>query len=147
MFKRILVATDGSTRSNHALKAAARFAKTFDASLTIFHAIPEYRMPYYPESAVYDWPSEAQYIKDSVKEAAKLLGKARALVAKYGVKATVAYTHSDAPSEALIKAARKVRADVIVMASHGRKGLERLLLGSETQKVLTHSKLPVLVVR
>ncbi len=147
MFRRILVSTDGSPRSSRAIQSAAVLARTCGASLAIFHAIPAYRTPYSFEGMSLVWPSETQYLKDSNREAARLLAKARALAAKHRVTATTMQAHTIDTSVAIVIAARKVRADVVVMASHGRKGLERLLLGSETQKVLARTKIPVLVVR
>jgi nucleotide-binding universal stress UspA family protein len=73
--------------------------------------------------------------------------KARALAAKEGVAATTAHAHDDETASAVVAAASKTKADLIVMASHGRKGLEKLLIGSETQRVLARTKIPVLVVR
>ncbi len=147
MFRRILVSTDGSARSDRAVKSAALLAQCCGASLTIFHAIPAYRTPYYVEGMGFAWPSETQYVKGADREAAKLLRKARSLTANLGVEAKTRQSHSAEISQAIVAAAGKARADLIVMASHGRKGLDRLLLGSETQKVLTRTKIPVLVVR
>ena len=147
MFRRIVVSTDGSPHSNRAIKSAAALARICGASLTIFHAIPAYRMPYYAEGMSFAWPSETQYLKGADRETAKLLARARALAAKQGVAATTAQVHSADTSMAIVAAAGKARADLIVMASHGRKGLQKLLLGSETQKVLARTRIPVLVVR
>jgi nucleotide-binding universal stress UspA family protein len=147
MFRRILVSTDGTTRSARAVRTAAALARTCGASLTIFHAIPAYRTPYYPEGVGFDWPPESQYLKDSAQEAQKLLAKARALAAKEGVAATTAHVHDDETATAIVAAAAKAKCDLVVMASHGRKGLEKLLIGSETQRVLARTKIPVLVVR
>lgn len=147
MFRRILVSTDGSPRSNRAIRSAAALARTCGASLTIFHAIPAYRTPYYAEGMSFAWPSETQYLKGTDREAGKLLARARALASKQGVVATTAQVHSSDTSQAIVAAAGKARADLVVMASHGRKGLQKLLLGSETQKVLARTRIPVLVVR
>ena len=147
MFRRIFVATDGSSRSNRAIRAAAALACSGGASLTIFHVVPAYRIPYYVEGMSFAWPSEVQYQKGADREAARLLRRARALAAKLGVAATTIQVHGADTSQAIVAAAGKARADLIVLASHGRKGLDRLLLGSETQKVLARSKIPVLIVR
>ena len=147
MFKSILVATDGTARSNHAVKAAAALAKDLGSTLTLFHATRTYHSLYYPDGAGFAWPPEKQFLKEASAGADKVLASASALAARQGVKAATAHASSDAPADALIAAAKKVKADLIVMASHGRKGLDKLLMGSETQKVLAHSKLPVLVVR
>ena len=147
MFRRILVPTDGSVHSSRAVKSAARLARTCRASLTIFHAIPPYRTPYVVEGMNTAWPSEAQYLKSMDGQARKIIARARAIASRNGVTARTAQTYDDDTSRAIIAAARKTRAGLIVMASHGRRGLEKLLLGSETQKVLARTKLPVLVVR
>ena len=147
MFRRILVSTDGSPRSNRAIKSAAALARSCGASLTIFHAIPVYRTLYYGEGMTFAWPSETQYLKVAGRTTAKLFARARALAAKQGIAAVTMQAHNVDTSLAIVTAAGKARADLVVMASHGRKGLQKLLLGSETQKVLARTRIPVLVVR
>lgn len=147
MFRRILVSTDGSARSNRAVKSAAMLARSCGASLTIFHAIQAYRTPYFVEGMSFAWPSETVYGQTTGRAAARLLENARRLAAKLRVAAATRQTYTDDTATAIVNAAGKTRADLIVMASHGRKGLGRLLLGSETQKVLTRTRIPVLVVR
>ena len=147
MFRRIFVSTDGSTRSSRAIGSAAALARTCGASLTIFHVIPVYQIPYYVEGMAFAWPSETQYLKGTDREATRLLTRARKLAAKQGVAATTTQVHGEDISVAIAAAAAKARADLVVMASHGRKGLDKLLLGSETQKVLARSKTAVLIVR
>jgi nucleotide-binding universal stress UspA family protein len=147
MFKLILVPTDGTTQSNHAVKTAAALATDLGATLMVFHASRTYQSWYYPDGVGMAWPPKKQYEKDASAGADKVLESASALAKKLGVKATTAHSYSDSPAEAIIATAKKFKADLIVMASHGRKGLDKLLLGSETQKVLAHTRLPVLVVR
>lgn len=147
MFKLILVPTDGTTQSNHAVQTAARLATDLGATLMIFHASRTYQSLYYPDGAGLAWPPKKQYDKESAAGADKVLTSASAVAKKLGVMTTTSHSYSDSPAEAIIAAAKKFKADLIVMASHGRKGLDKLLLGSETQKVLAHAKLPVLVVR
>jgi nucleotide-binding universal stress UspA family protein len=147
MFRRILVSTDGSPRSSRAIKAAAELARTHGATLTIFYAIPAYRTPYYAEGMGFAWPSETLYLKGMGRDADRILARARALAAKQGVAPTAVHAQGDDIALAIVAAAGKARADLIVMASHGRKGLGKLLLGSETQKVLARTGIPVLVVR
>jgi nucleotide-binding universal stress UspA family protein len=147
MFRRILVSTDGSTRSNRAVKSAAKLARSCGGSLTIFHTIQAYRTPYYVEGMGFAWPSETHYVQGTGRAAARLLEKARKLAAKLGVAAATRQSYTNDIATAIVNAAGKARADLIVMASHGRKGLGKLLLGSETQKVLTRTRTPVLVVR
>ena len=122
-------------------------ANRFGATLTLFHALPKFRSHYYPEGAVLAWPPEKEYLAETAKLADDLLAHAKSTVERKGVKVATVYVYSDSPAEAIVAAATKAKADVIVIASHGRQGLQKLLLGSETQKVLALTKLPVLVVR
>lgn len=147
MFKRIFVSTDGTTQSARAVEAGAALASTLGATLTLFHASHTYKSQYYPDGGAIAWPPKKQYLKDSSANADTVLARATVLAQKQGVRADTMHAYSDSPAEAIIAAAKKAKADVIVMASHGRKGIDKLLLGSETQKVLAHTKLPVLVVR
>lgn len=147
MFRQILVSTDGSPRSGRAIKAAAKLARIHGATLTIFHAIPTYRTPYYAEGMGFAWPSETQYVKAAAGDATRVLRKASALASRQGNGARTMQAQSDDIARAIVAAATKIRADLIVMASHGRKGLGKLLLGSETQKVLAYTRSAVLVVR
>ena len=147
MYKRILVATDGSTLSKKAVNHAIALAKTCGAELVALKVVPRYPQSYFDGSLTLSvddvkrietqWMDKAQTIVDAVKKSGEAKGVA--------VKAVLA--KSDVVSDALISAATKHKADLIVMASHGRKGVKRLLLGSETQQVLTHSEIPVLVLR
>jgi nucleotide-binding universal stress UspA family protein len=146
MFKHILVPTDGSRLSAHAVKAAAGLARASGGKVTLFHVIAEYKTPYYPDGYIYDFGTKSEYEKETGATAAKLIGKARDLVGKK-VRVIGLHGYSDRPATAILAAAKRQKADVIVMASHGRRGVEKLLLGSETQKVVTLSKIPVLVVK
>lgn len=147
MFRRILCATDGSKRSTHAVKTAAALAHGSGALLTLVHVTPDYRTPYYPDGVMIDWPSEKDYKRDCKAAAAKVFEKDASLALKEGVQVETQHLFGDSPAEEILAAARKAKADLIVMASHGRKGFEALLLGSETQKVLARTNVPVLVVR
>jgi nucleotide-binding universal stress UspA family protein len=147
MFKRILCATDGSKRSAHAVKTAAAIAKDMGALLTLVHVTPDYRTPYYPDGVMIDWPSEKDYKRDCKAAAEKVFARDAAAALKDGIEAETVHLFGDSPADEILGAAKKAKADLIVMASHGRKGFEALLLGSETQKVLARSGVPVLVVR
>jgi nucleotide-binding universal stress UspA family protein len=147
MYKQILVATDGSKLGDKAVKAAIGLAKDSGARVTALYAAPEYKTPYYPEGVYYDWPQPADYKKTVSQTADKFLNKVTKLAADASVKAEVACVFNDHPHQAIINQAKKVKADVIVMASHGRRAVSSLLLGSETQKVLSLTKIPVLVIR
>jgi nucleotide-binding universal stress UspA family protein len=147
MFKRIVCATDGSKRSTHAVKTAAAMANGSGGLLTLVHVTPDYRTPYYPDGVMIDWPSEKDYKRDCKVAADKVFEKDRALALKEGVDVETMHLFGDSPADEILACAKKSKADLIVMASHGRKGFEALLLGSETQKVLARTLVPVLVVR
>ncbi len=147
MYTRILVATDGSSLSKKAVTHAIHLAASCGAELVALKVVPRYPQAYFegsiPLSAVEigrvesQWTEAAKAALDTVQKTAK----AKGVIAK-GVT-----MKSDVVSDAIIATAKKHKADLIVMASHGRKGIKRLLLGSETQQVLTHSHIPVLVLR
>jgi nucleotide-binding universal stress UspA family protein len=147
MYQRILVATDGSTLSKKAVKSAISLAALCGAELVALKVVPRYPQSYFEGGMALQadevgrveqqWADEGQAVVDAVKKAA--VGKAvttQALTVK-----------SDLVSDAILAAAKKHQCDLIVMASHGRKGIKRLLLGSETQHVLTHSTIPVLILK
>jgi nucleotide-binding universal stress UspA family protein len=115
--------------------------------LTAFYASPDYPLPAYADGVVYEPISKKQYEAMAAKEAQKVLESVKLKAEAGGVECDLLHTIANAPWEAILAAAKKSKCDAIVMASHGRRGVTALLLGSETQKVLTHSKLPVIVVR
>ena len=147
MYKHILVSTDGSKLSQKAIKSAVRLAKSVGARLSGIYVMPEY-MPIYGEASLYITQMSSKTFKAAMDKDANA---ALALIAKEADAARVAFAGIKAtnaqPWSAIIRAARAKKCDLIVMASHGRRGLAGLLLGSETAKVLTHSKVPVLVCR
>ena len=147
MYKHLLVATDGSRLSNKAVAHAISLAKRLGAKLTAFYAAPDYPIPMYADGVVYEPVSKKEYAAMMDKEATKILGAAAAKAKSAGVSCATLHSIAPAPWEAIIDAAKKEKCDAIVMASHGRRGVSALLLGSETQKVLTHGKLPVIVIR
>ena len=148
MYKHILVPTDGSRLSAKAVKAAATLAKQLGARLTGLYVIPPYVPPMYGEAAIYvPEISPKRYKELSEKEAAKALEVVEREAKSAEVPCKTAWVTDDQPWEGIVKSARSKKCDLIVMASHGRRGLSGLLLGSETTKVLTHSKVPVLVCR
>ena len=147
--KRILVCTDGSPRSTGAAKLAVNLARTHRARLIALHVIPPFSPPVYMDGMV-PYPelySPEQYALDTERDAKRMLGRIveRARAAKVRVEAL--HVVGAPPWKEIIRAARKRKCDLVVMASHGRRGLAGLLLGSETVHVLTHSKIPVLVTR
>ncbi|MCB1889054.1 MAG: universal stress protein [Rhodocyclaceae bacterium] len=147
MFKNILVPTDGSDLSNGTVRRAVSFAQEAGAQVVFFYAQPDFPMPIYGEGALIDPTPPEQFAEASSKEADAILKQARAIAEDAGVTALTDTAVNELPYEAIIEAANRHACDLIFMASHGRRGLASLLLGSETQKVLTHSTIPVLVYR
>jgi nucleotide-binding universal stress UspA family protein len=147
MYRNILVPTDGSRLSAKAVAHAIALARALGSKLTGFHASPEYPLPAYADGVVYDPVSPAEYAAMCKKEADRILGAVGAKAKAAGIRFTAEHAITAAPWEAILAAAKKRKCDAIVMASHGRRGVSALILGSETHKVLTHSKLPVIVVR
>ena len=147
MFRNILVPTDGSELSASTVARAIDFAKEAGAKLTFFYAQPDFPTPIYGEGALFDPTTPEQFSRAAAAEAEKILGLAKAAADAAGVSSIGDPVISVVPFEAIIASAERNRCDLIFMASHGRRGLSGLLLGSETQKVLTHSKIPVLVYR
>ena len=147
MYTHLLVATDGSKLSDRAVAQAIELAQVLNAKLTVFYASPDYPMPVYAEGVAYEPVSKRDYAKAAKEEGRKILDRVVTKAEAAGIECATAHAIAAAPWEAILAAAKKAKCDVIVMASHGRRGLSALLLGSETVKVLTHGKLPVLVVR
>jgi nucleotide-binding universal stress UspA family protein len=147
MYKNILIATDGSKLSDKAVAHAIELAQALGARLTAFYAAPDYPLPAYADGVVYEPVSRKEYGKLAAEDAQKILDAVSMQATSGGLQCATAYSIAAAPWEAILAAAKKNKCDAIVMASHGRRGVSALLLGSETQKVLTHSKLPVIVVR
>ncbi len=147
MFKHILVPTDGSRLSVKAAKQAVKLAKALGARITGFYAAPDYSSTYYGDGYILRAPSAKAQAEFSQEQARKCLSAIEVEAEVEKVACAVFHTVSDSPYAAIIDAAKKNKCDLIVMASHGRRGLSALVLGSETQKVLIHSKIPVLVCR
>jgi len=148
MFKHLLLPTDGSKLSDRAVQRGIEFAKSIGARVTTVHVIPEFRMMADESFAL---PTSAdlkrRYDKEAKARAEKMLAKIGEKAAAAAVKYDAVAVTGNVPYEQIIETAKKCKCDLIMMASHGRRGLSGLLLGSETSKVLTHSKIPVLVVR
>lgn len=147
MYTHLLVATDGSKLSAKAVTHAIALAQGLGAKLTAFYASPGYPMPVYAEGYPYVPMPRKEYSALCAKEADKILGPVLLKAEQAGLEFESVHVIANAPWDAILAAARKNKCDAIVMASHGRRGMSALLLGSETQKVLTHTKLPVIVVR
>jgi len=144
MFKHILLPVDGSELSHKAVSAAIQFARTNGARLTPYMCVEEYPYVLTSDSS----HEKKNEFRQRVEAAARQeLAKTEAAAALAGVPCTGHVSSADAPFRGIINAASELECDVIFMASHGRRGISGLLLGSETQKVLTHSSIPVLVFR
>ncbi len=144
MYSKILIPTDGSELSDKALEAGVNFAKALGSSVVIATVIEPYS---YSNLSEYRPESIDQYDSRVRELAQERLEGARELVEKKEVPSEVVAFKPFSPAEAIIDAATEYGCDLIFMASHGRQGLAAVLLGSETQKVLTHSKIPVMVYR
>lgn len=149
MIKHILVPIDDSPLSAKAAKYAAQLAHGSRARITAVHVIPPFMPPAFVDGVI-PYPelySPVDYKKSTERYARKLLAKAEAIAKAARVKCDGLFVTADQPWQAIIKTAKGRRCDLIVMASHGRRGIAAVVLGSETTKVLTHSKIPVLVCR
>jgi nucleotide-binding universal stress UspA family protein len=149
MFKHILVPTDGSELSDKAAEAAINLAKLAGARITAFHAVEPYPLQgaYAAEASGVPELQPELFAERSEEYARRVLETVARAAAAANVQCTTAYVTSRSAFKAIVDRADKDDCDLIVMASHGRRGLEGFLLGSETQKVLTHSSIPVLVYR
>lgn len=148
MFKHLLVPIDGSELSQTALKQACSFAREAGARLTVYHAKSTY-LPYgMATEGMFDIAGASEAYRIAMdKRVETILNSAKQAATEAGVACDALSTECDAPHEGIIATAQSRGCDLIFMASHGRRGASALLLGSETQKVLTHCKIPVLVYR
>jgi nucleotide-binding universal stress UspA family protein len=145
MFKHILLPTDGSELSVAAINHGVRLAKVIGAQVTGLSVMPfQHTLLCEMEIPTKGQEKEAKRFKELSRRYLAVIQKA---AEGAGVACNVVYEQDDSPYEAIIRVAERKGCDLILMASHGRRGVKALLLGSETQKVLTHSKIPVLVVR
>lgn len=147
MFKHILIPTDGSDLSKKAVKKGIEFAKTINARITTLHVVPEFRVVA-DESFVSLTPAaKKRFEQESREKAEKMLNAIVQQAKAQGVRCVAVAEANDLPYQQIIATAKSSKCDLIMMASHGRRGIASVLLGSETAKVLTHSTVPVLVVR
>ena len=147
MYKHLLVATDGSKLSAKAVAHALGLASAVGARLTAFYASPDYPTPMYAEASIYMPMKRNEYAAICKADADRVMKPIAAKAKAAGLQLNIAHSIAAVPWRAILIAARRNKCDAIVMASHGRRGVSALLLGSETQKVLTHTKLPVIVIR
>jgi nucleotide-binding universal stress UspA family protein len=147
MYKKILVPTDGSRLSQRAVEHAVALAQATGASVLALHAYPKFLgSPYGAFGPAAEVLAEA-HARQERAQADVLFAKIRRTADAAGVKAETLLVEATDVYRQIIAVARRHRCDLICMASHGRRGLSALVLGSETTKVLTHSTLPVLVLR
>ena len=145
MFSHILIPTDGSALATLAVDKGIEFARDATAGVTVITVME----PFHIISADADQirSTRAEYEKFVRLEGARALTDAELKAKQLGVSCRSVQVESDEPFQAIITAAEKNNCDLIMMASHGRRGIGALLLGSVTLKVLTHSRIPVLVYR
>jgi len=149
MYKHILVATDGSSFAAKGIREGVRLAKALGAAITGVYVAPPFVPPIYSEAAIYyTGPfSASEYKKLTEKIAKKALGAIERAARAAGVRCRTRLVTDPQPWRGILRAARAGRCDAIVIGSHGRSAVGGLILGSETNRVLAHSKLPVLVAR
>jgi len=147
MFKHILLPTDGSKLSAKAVKRGIDLAKKSRARVTAIHVVPEFKLMVDEGITMLSAALKKRFEEEGRARAQKMLDDIARQARARGVRCTTLCMASDLPYQQIIAAARKKKCDLILMASHGRRGLSSLLLGSETAKVLLHTKVPVLVVR
>ena len=145
MFKHVLLPTDGSPQSEAAVRQGIALAKEQQARVTGIHVVPEFHVFTYRPDMLED--TRAEYDRDSQAKANKILAAVEDAARAAGVPCDTVCAVNDEPYEAIIKTADEKGCDLIAMASHGRKGMKGLLVGSETHKVSTHSHQPVMVLR
>ncbi len=145
MYKNILIATDGSDLAAKAVATGLALAKELKAKVTAVTATEPFTAMVSPEGAAFTFPIE-EYEKAASDNAARILSKVSEDAAKAGVACETLHVN-DFPSDAIIATAKDKGCDLIVMSSHGRRGLARVLLGSQAVQVLTHSSIPVLICR
>ena len=146
MFRNILIPTDGSELSQKAVRYGVALAKHHGAKITTIHVIPDYHLMIAYEGS-FDPVTEERIEQEAKTRAQAYLQFATETAAAAGVACETICETGDHPHDAILKAAEARGCDLILMTSHGRRGLAAVLLGSETRKVLTYTKTPVLVVR
>ncbi|MEC5386223.1 universal stress protein [Uliginosibacterium sp. H3] len=147
MYKHILVPVDGSELSSHAATSAVAFARSISARITFLHVQPDYPRPIVGEGTLIAPENREDFLRGTQEVADAILHKVSALAEGAGVAASTRTEVNDIPWEVITRTAVAEQCDLIFMASHGRRGLAGLLIGSETHKVLTHTTTPVLVYR
>jgi nucleotide-binding universal stress UspA family protein len=146
-YEHLLVPSDGSRLSDAALAQALDLAKTLGAKITLVHVQPPLPVSLVGMGDMLDPATIESLSITAERESSRIVEEARAVAAAQGLDLQTEVIKQDLPHRAIVDAAKRHGCDLIVMASHGRRGLSSLLLGSETQRVLVNAAVPVLVVR
>ncbi len=147
MYQRILIATDGSTLSRKAVDSGIEMAELTGAQIVALKVVPRYPVSYFEGGIALSVNNVSNIEKQWAEAAQAVVAAVKAKAEAKGVRAKAVTHTSDLVAESIISVAKKNKCDLIVMASHGRRGLKRVLMGSETMHVLTHSHIPVLILR
>ena len=145
MFKHLLLPTDGSELSETAIRQGLRFAKESRAKVTGVSVTPEFHVLTFNTAMIED--TKKTFLAECRDQAKANLARLKKAADEEGVLCDIEIVVSDHPYQAIIRTAESRGCDLIMMASHGRHGVQAVLLGSETQKVLAHTRIPVLVYR
>jgi nucleotide-binding universal stress UspA family protein len=141
MYKHILIATDGSEFAGKAVRDGLDLARHLNSKVTVVTATEPW------EAVVALGYPRAEYAKSSAEAAKRILSAVEELAKQSGVTCATVHARNQFPAEGIIATAKDQGCDLIVIASHGRRSLSRLFLGSEARRVLTHSTVPVLICR
>ncbi|PVE24603.1 universal stress protein [Microvirga sp. KLBC 81] len=144
MYRHILIATDGSSLASRGVAHGVQLAKALNAKVTLLTVSERFHT--FSLNAAQLEETASSFKEHMTKEASKTLEEAARVAADAGVESALIHHEDDEPYQAIVRTAEGRGCDLIVMASHGRGGVSAMFLGSETLKVLSHSKLPVLVV-
>jgi nucleotide-binding universal stress UspA family protein len=144
MFKHILIPADGSENAHRAIDKAVGLAQAFKSQVTAIYVVDPYAFTGVGTDFAY---GQAEYLSAATAEGTQALHAAKDAFLAVGIEITTTLVESHTIYKGILEMATEVGADLIVMGSHGRKGLEKLILGSVTSQVLSHAHLPVLVVR
>ena len=147
MYRKILIATDGSAVSQHTACAGVEFAQQMGAEVLALFVAPDYQYPVYVEIIPPSYPSEKEYEEQMRRQGQDYMGKIMRSAEKAGLKHACMTAFSDSAALKIVEVAEQEACDLIFMGSHGRSGWGQLLLGSVTNKVLSHTTKPVLVHR
>lgn len=147
MYRKILITTDGSAVSRHTACAGVKFAGQMGAEVLVLYVAPEYQYPVYVEIIPPAYPSEDEYLGQMRRVGLEHTASVRQACADAGLACTCLTAFADATALKIVDVAQREQCDLIFMGSHGRSGWGHLLLGSVTNKVLSHTRKPVLVHR